>query len=237
MKTFSLLLSALLSLAALSPISAQTILIDFGKTGTASTTSPDVNGNYWNNVTSGTSGTSIANLTTTTNGSSGIQLTITTAFANTGPDAYATLTGESSLGALNIGTAISDFVYVSTGSAVITFSNLDSSKTYNFSLFGTRDTTTVRNTTYVVTGTNSGTQTLQTSGTDLGGSGINYNDSTLALINGITPNASNEITLAVSSAGLGYLNALQISVVPEPAAMALLALGGTALLIARRRRQ
>lgn len=73
----------------------------------------------------------------------------------------------------------------------------------------------------MVTGVNSGTQTLQTSGSNVGGAGVNYNDSNLAVINGITPNGSNEITLAVSSSGFSYLNALQITIVPEPATVAL----------------
>ncbi|MBE2203807.1 MAG: PEP-CTERM sorting domain-containing protein [Chthoniobacterales bacterium] len=223
MKIPSLLLAALLGLATLTSASAQTILIDFGSAANV-TSSPDTNGNYWNNVTSGTLGTTISNLTTTGSAASGIQLQVTSTFANTGPSPYVTLTGESSLGALNIGTAISDFLYGNNNvatPAVITFSGLDSAKTYNFSLFGARDATDTRNTTYVVTGVNSGTQTLQTSGSNVGGAGVNYNDSNLAVINGITPNGSNEITLAVSSSGFSYLNALQITIVPEPATVAL----------------
>lgn len=134
MKIPSLLLAALLGLATLTSASAQTILIDFGSAANV-TSSPDTNGNYWNNVTSGTLGTTISNLTTTGSAASGIQLQVTSTFANTGPSPYVTLTGESSLGALNIGTAISDFLYGNNNvatPAVITFSGLDSAKTYNF---------------------------------------------------------------------------------------------------------
>lgn len=222
---------AVLSMPSIAP--AQVILIDFGIPGAGfATVSPDANGNYWNNVTSSAAATTIANLTTSADTLSGIKLEITTGFSNTGPSPYATLTGESSLGALNIGTAISDFLFVNNNlatPAVVTFSNLDPTKTYNFSIFGSRNATDTRNTTYVVAGANSDTQSLTTSGTDIGGTGINYNDSSLALINGIIPNGSNSITLSVSSAGLGYLNALQITVVPEPGTAALF-LGGAALL-------
>lgn len=229
MKAASPLLALVATVALLTPASAQTLLVDFGPS-TYTTSSPDVNGNTWNNMTAHTASSSLG-LVWTDNSSSGITLTITTAFANTGPGASPpALTGTGSLGNLNISTALSDFFYVNNGSAVVTFSGLDSSKTYTFSLLGSRDATAVRNTTYSVAGGNSGSDSLQTSGTDLGGSGINYNNSSLAVISGITPDGSNSITLTVSSSGLGYLNALQITAVPEPGSVLLL-LGGAAVLV------
>lgn len=234
MKISSLLLAAALGLATLATSTAQTILVDFGPAGNP-TASPDVNGNYWNNLFAPAASSSIANLTTTTNTLSGITLTITTGFGASGPsETPPALTGESSLGNLNISTALSDFFFVNNSTAVITFSNLDPTKIYTFSLLGSRDAAAVRNTTYTLTGGNSGFTTVQTSGSNLGGAGINYNDSTLGVVSSITPNGSNSITLSVNSSGLGYLNALQISVVPEPAAAAL-SLGGLGVLLLLKR--
>lgn len=237
MKLPKFLLCALFGLSAFATASAQTILIDFGMTGTAATPSP-TGGNYWNNFNTPASGS--AALVTTTNAASGITMTVSSTFANTGPSPYATLTGSSTLGNLNVSTALSDFFYGNNnvGSpATLTFSGLNAGYTYTFSMLGARSATDSRTTTYVVAGATSGTATLQTSGLDIGGSGINYNNSNLAVISGITPDGSNNITLAVSATGFSYLNALQISVIPEPTAvMLILGVFGGVVLMRRRRK-
>ena len=83
------------------------------------------------------------------------------------------------------------------------------------------------------------TATLQTSGTGAGSAANpTGNDDDLASLAGLVPSAAGELTLSLArSAGdFGYIGGLQITsnVVPEPASLGLLGLGGLALL--RRRR-
>lgn len=232
MKTILSILTVIFTVAS---ASAQTILIDFGG-GANPTASPDANSNYWNNLVAPSNGT--ATLVSTTNATTGISVAVTDAFDNSGPSPYATLTGNASLGDLNIGTAISDYFYVTSSSiGNLTFSGLNATKTYTFTIFGTRNATETRTTNYSLIGGNSGNASLVVSGTNLGGAGINYNTGNLAVISSISPNGSNEILLTVSTASTyGYISALQIDVVPEPA-VAVLVLGGMgALLVWRRSR-
>ncbi len=244
MKIPPAILAPLIAIAtafSLASASAQVILIDFGPAGNP-TTSPDVNGNTWNNHFSASAASTLTDLKTTGNASSLINLTITTAFGANGPsETPPALTGTASLGALNVSTALSDFFFVNNTTATVTFSGLDLTKTYSFAILGSRDAAgspAARNTTYTLTGANSGFQNLQTTGTDLGGSGVNYNNSTLALIPSIVPNAiTSSITLDVTSAGLGYLNAVQITVVPEPTTLGLVLAVGLFTLAGSRRRK
>jgi len=220
----------------------QTILVDFGNNGTNGniTTSPDLNGKYWNNSYNG--GYSITNMVTTVNGASTIDLAYTTAVA----------TNSSSLAVggapspFNIGTAYEDAIFTTatTLGTGITFrlSQLDPTKTYTFALFGSRSATDSRTTNFSITGSTTATATLQTSGTNLGGVGINYNNSTARVISGIAPNGSNQIDVTFfASAGdlndFAYLNAMEITVIPEPSTWALLAFSLTTVMVLRRRRQ
>ncbi len=243
MKTPKSLLNLVFGIAtvfALTSASAQVILIDFGPAGNP-TASPDANNNYWNNQFSAASG-GLTDLKTTTNLSSNINFTISSGFIANGPSENPpSLVGTASLGALNVSTALSDFFFVNNSTATITFSGLDLTKTYTFQLLGSRDasgTPADRNTTYTITGANSDFETLKTTGINLGGTGINYNNSNLAVISSIVPNATtSSITLDVSSAGLGYLNAVQINVIPEPTTLALVAVVGLLGVVGSRRRR
>jgi hypothetical protein len=84
--------------------------------------------------------------------------------------------------------------------------------------------TSDRSSTYLLQGLNSGTQTINSAGGNAGYQGP-------AHLDGITPDASGDITLTLTtSATYGYINAVQLSSVPEPAALSLLGLGALALL-------
>lgn len=228
-----------LSLAAVAPLRATTILIDFGNNGTngVQTTSPDANGNYWNN--SSTVSYSVTDMVTSNNVGTTIDLTyITSTSANTNPLG---VTGAPS--PFNIASAYQDAIFTTatTAGTGITFrlSQLDATKTYVFSFFGSRDATTSRTTTYQVAGATTTSGSLQTSGTNLGGTGINHNIANVLELGGsggISPNGSNQIdvTFFSASGGFGYLNAMEITVIPEPGAALLGGLGMLALL--RRRR-
>jgi hypothetical protein len=242
-----------------------TILVDFGMTSGhvqgSPTASPDTNGVYWNNATStthggpvaGGTGLSLPNLVTTTNSAT----TVSLAFSPDNGTADATDQQWLSAGRANGGligsnpgltidgitvgiqTATEDYFFSEIGPATITISGLNPNWLYDLSMFGTRNTTEVRITTYTVTDLN-GTHatTLQTSGTDLGGAGYHGNVSTIAGLDNLVPTAGGTLTLTIEGTGanprFSYLGVLGISV-PEPGSALLVGLSGIGLLSRRRR--
>jgi hypothetical protein len=240
----SLITSAFLVMLATAPhLSASSILIDFGNNGTngSQITSPDTNGNYWNNSSS--AGFTVSNLMTTTNAPTVFDLAYTTSVATNS----AALGVASAPGSFNISNAYEDAIFT-TGTSLGTgitlrLSQLDATKTYIFTLFGSRDATGSRTTNFSITGGSTVTGTLQTSGTDLGGSGVNHNNSTtlvLGGLGGISPDGSNQIDVTFFATStdtnkFAYLNALEITVIPEPSSAMLLCGIGTLLLLRRRR--
>ncbi|WP_052184107.1 Ig-like domain-containing protein [Psychroserpens sp. Hel_I_66] len=191
----------------------QSATIDFGPTGGtngAVTASPDSNGNYWNNATSGTLGTSIS-LVNTLNAASGFTMEVTDSFivnnsVNYGP----TTTDASQLGDLSIQSATQDYFYLETSASgnntgQLTFSGLDVNNAYKFYVFASRPTGSTRITNYIFTGDEIFNATVQTSD---GGSGNLDNVLETQLL---LPNASGEITIGLSIAqgGFGYINTLK----------------------------
>ncbi|WOO39725.1 hypothetical protein [Rubellicoccus peritrichatus] len=194
-----------------------TFLIDFGAFDRQTTPADDPI-NTWSNFTTGLTNLNLVD--TTGSNSDGYALELTTTFTSrnlVGPAA-------TTIGDLSISTATSDSLYTTgTGQvATLILSGLNSDTLYNFSFFGSRDTTSTRLTTYRVSGSTTESQELQTSGVDLGGSGINMNNSSTSNIGNIAPDGSMNITIDIfiadSSSSYGYLNALQIttSPIPEP---------------------
>ena len=196
--------------AALSPcLFAQSILMDFAQT---TTTSPDVNGNYWNNyATNGFANlvTSQGNTTTyyfTPNVGGGFNTNFITGSPNL-----------SALGVFNIPTVYSDAINTTTSCSYY-FYNINQNLTYDFSLFGSRDATTTRTTQYTIEGSNTGSGSVTTSGFGVGGTGTNYNTANLVNITGITSTNFGgslgngvKITVAATSGGFGYLNAMSMN--------------------------
>lgn len=241
MKALPILLG-IASLATVAPLGATSILIDFGTNGTngIQTTSPDANSRYWNNSYNG--GYPITNLVTDTNVGTTIDLTYTTPVATN--TAALGVTGAPD--PFGVASAYQDAIFTTATSLAtgITFrlSQLDASKTYVFTFFGSRNATDSRTTNYSVTGGSTVSGSLQTSGTNLGGSGINHNISSVLVLGGpggIAANGSNQIDItlfatATDTNKFGYLNAMKITVIPEPATSLLGGLGMLALL--RRRR-
>lgn len=232
--------------------SAQTLLIDFGSNSAANgsyltvsdlSNGPDSNGNYWNNLF--VNGSTLNNLVYSNNTPSGISMAAPGTLVGAALNGWGIGNGTVNLSSpnLNIFTAYTDGIYQFTagGSNTLTFSGLDPSKTYNFSIFGSRsDAGANRVTRYTVAGLAGSTfQTLTTSGPNVGGAGVNFNNSQTANFSGIQPNGSNQITLTMSveSGSAWHLNALEITVVPEPSTNALLiltALAGSWLSLRRK---
>lgn len=234
MNTTKILVLAAALVAPLSLVHAvtagDTFLIDF------SSTNGQTSGN-WNN--SYDPNYSITDLIDTTGASSSIDFNFTTNVAQQGN--YDVTAGPSPF---DVASAYEDAIYVGSGSTTtFRLSSLDTNYTYTLSFFGSRDNTSTRVTAYTVyqvdavSGT---TVTLATSGTDVGGSGVNHNISQTATVASFTPNASGEIyvDITVDQGTFGYLNAMSMTVIPEPGTYAAAIgafIGALALLLRRRR--
>jgi hypothetical protein len=213
---------------------AQTLLLDFGPQFTISGTNggsngPDANGNFWNNV----NGPVVTNLVTTANAGTGWNISYTTAATfNPAPGTLWASNGLASLGPLAINTAMADGAFTTAGTnQAFNLTNLSTNLVYSFKLFGARDAADARTTTYIVSGAVAFTNTLQTSGSNLGGTGTNFNNGAFASFTNISPNASGVINISYgSSTTFSYLNLMEVVAVPEPSTVGLLALAGTALL-------
>jgi len=233
---FTLSLLATSAIFSIHSATAQTILIDFGSDNAAngsflsisnSSNGPDSNGNFWNNFF--VNGSTLNNLVFSNNATSGISMAGPGTLVGAASGGWGVANGTVNLSNpnLNIFTAYTDGIYqfAAGGSNTLTFSGLDSSKTYNFEVFGSRSDAATRVTRYTIAGLG-GTdfRTLTTSGTNAGGTGFNYNTSNTTSFTGIQPNSSNEITLTMSteSGAAWHLNALELTVVPEPETNALL---------------
>lgn len=199
------------------PTPLKQALIDFGPATQANwsklTVSPDVStNNYWNNY-NGADVNSTATLIDKTNAATGITITTVSALsANPTPGAPGLdATNATALGDLSVSNATLDYFFTqSTGS--LKFSGLSTTKAYKFYLYGCRLATDTRITQYTLTGASTTVGTLQTSGTDLGGAGINGNKSNLFITPLIYANASGEISLLIgnTAGGFGYLNDLKL---------------------------
>lgn len=195
--------------------SDQKFLIDFGKndgTNGNITTSPDGNGNYWNNMFDSTTDALDVNIINTTNVGSNIKASVLSNFSSNGINHGGLLSPEeSNLGDLAVATATQDYFFT-TSSAKIAFDGLDKTKAYIFKLFGTRNNTNTRETKYTVKGGSEDISILQTSGTDLGGAGYNGNNSTVITTPAIRPDFYQRITIevGVESGSFAYLGLVQI---------------------------
>ena len=196
---------------------AQSFLVDFGPwtTSNSSVTTPPAaaviqNGNYWNFLNNSTAYTNP--VTTIEGATSAVNITQSGGTFNTGVQFVSGSPNLSNLGVFNIDTVFLDAIFAAantTGS--VNLSSLNSNQTYDFILFGSRVATDNRTTTYTVNGSSSSSGTLQTSGTNLGGAGINYNNSLFYTALGIAPNASSNITVTyVNPTGFSYLSAMGV---------------------------
>jgi len=208
----------------------EAVLIDLGRHDGgqgAPTASPDVNGNYWNSWDGGSGGVvpnnvSLTGLITINNNPSAVTVTtMPTAiiWANNGYNSGGLLAPDSALlGAFAIGTATGDFYYFSGANGAtgtLRLAGLDASRQYNLSMFGTRDTSSVRTSRYSVTDVNGlHTVDLQTSGAGAGSAAHpNANDRNIVTLTNLVPDASGQIDLAVSivNGGFAYLGILKVT--------------------------
>jgi hypothetical protein len=220
--------------------SADTYLIDFGTVAQRHSVGlADANGNFWDYITGATDNN--LDLVNTDGDVTVVDLALS-GFTGGGPNTFNTgLTPDAGLGGGQFAFAdVTDdaIFFTATDAPVLTLSGLDSAATYSFVFYGSRVAAAERWTTYAI---GSDSEELQTSGSSLSD---NWNSDTVVSLTGISPDINNQIVITLSantasgssgSATFGYINAVQISVIPEPATIALLGMGGGILLVTRRR--
>lgn len=207
------------------PVPVREMYLDFGPNdGTNGDITPtnvaDVNGNFWNNITANApNGISVPtnfvnSLADKSNVSTGISVAVTAGtFKTNGKLNGALLIPNANyLGELAIATATQDYFFVQDGTGTLSFAGLDANKGYRFRIFGARENTEVRRTGFTFTGLNTVTGTMQTSGANLGGTGVNTNNHFIFVSDLIYPNSGSEISLVVDRpvSSFGYINAMKI---------------------------
>lgn len=220
------------------PARADVILIDFGTVAKRqSVGAADSNGNWWNQVTG--KNDVLSSMITSANGATTVGLTISDIAGGGTGDYNAGLTPNAGLdGGKFAYTNVTDdaLFWTATDTPTLNFTGLNDSLTYSFTFYGSRVSANERYTTYQI-----GAQSaeLHTSGSTLPSS---WNSSSVVTISGVTSSggAVNVDMSGFTGAGktgaatFGYLNALQITSVPEPSSALFLVLGAPALLGARR---
>ncbi|RYD20517.1 MAG: hypothetical protein EOP88_14765 [Verrucomicrobiaceae bacterium] len=210
------------------------LFFDFGPSDVTNgdpTTSPDINGNHWNNwhLTNGggtiNSGEHLRNLVRSTGTNTGIRMTMTGGFLCNGKAALGGLFAPNPLllGELAVETATQDFFY-STANDIndatsddvpggFMMEGLNPELAYEFKFHGARDNAETRITKYEVSGANSGQANLTTSGTGIGSTGGNNNDDGVAVISGIRPDAYGQvfIDLTLVQGAFAYINGMQVT--------------------------
>ena len=227
--------------------SAQTVLIDLGSNLSfrgIDVPNPDPNGNSWNSLVPGFFYTNLVDIdnnattidfgfstpvgTDSFNGPAGV-----TSFPNPTPaEVAATDIDAAALGMLGVKEAAIDFAASPGGADNRTrfeIQQLDPTKRYNLTLFGSHKFSADDTTVYSVYSDNTYTTLVGTASLDVQtpGSPNLHNRDTVARINGLAPQASNilYVQFVGSTGNLGYLNDLQITAVPEPSALLLVVSG------------
>jgi hypothetical protein len=201
-------------------LAPEIMFIDFGPndvTNGKNTMNPDVNDHYWNNWNNVNLNASLS-LVDHFNEPTPVTLRNLTSFSQNG-----ILTGgllnpdENLLDDLAVNTATQDYFFV-TSSGSLEFSGLDLNKAYQFTLFGTRDVSQTRTTQFTLSGSNIVSGSLQTSGTDLGGTGVHGNNSSTFTSGNVFPTAHGKINLRmeVAEGGFAYLNLLKVVTIYQP---------------------
>lgn len=225
---------------------AQTVLIDFGNDSSfrgASVVNPDENSHTWNSVYSGAffaNMVDIDNVATTIDfgfDSSPIPVGGTDYFngpSGSTQDPTATVFNASALGSLGAQEAVYDYYKTSAGQ----IQGLGAGTEVQLTFYGSHKFNADNTTRYATY-----TDTDFTSVVDFAdlvvGVGSAHNQDTTVSLNA-TANASGVVYFAwdgATTTGEGYLNAMSVTVIPEPSTFALFAVSALAGIIAYRRRK
>ncbi len=228
---------------------AQSLLIDFGTDTTyrgISVVNPDSNGNHWNNIATGVFYTDLID-------NSGGATTIDLGFSTpVGTDSYNGPAGDTAAGVAatigatdidaaalgDLGNVNAAYDFFAETNARFEIQGLDPAKTYNLSFYGSHKFNPDATTVYSVYSDNTYSTLVASTALDVyePGSPWLHNRDTVATLTGVAPQASDILYVQFTGAGgdFGYLNAMQITAVPEPTS-ALLVASVVGLAVARRR--
>lgn len=216
---------------------ADVILVDFGNDSSyrgVTQSGADNNGNFWNSVWSGAFYSGLVNVS---NATTTINLGFTSA---PGTDSFNGPAGATSdpvtpaeLAAVRIDAPALNLLGGSEAAAIdyyvnstFQIQNLDADFTYDLTFFGSRKFTEEAITRYAIYDVGF-SNVLQFADLDVG-SGDAHNSNTVVTIAGLSPQPDGIIYVGFGSqsgTNSGYLNAMQINVIPEPAAASLVLLG------------
>lgn len=208
------------------PVLVQTLYFDFGSITAnqgSKTEGPDVNNNYWNNITNNVAGNKYAAINTvysplvnSENTPTTFELNLNSRFSTNGKSGGGGLLEPQAelLNDFAVASVTEDYFYIESGenNSSFTFSNLDTEKAYKFYAFGSRSNTQTRTAYYTMSGLNLYQGELQTSGTNCGGEGINQNIQNICESELIYPDGDGNIKFTVSRKNGDYiaLNALKV---------------------------
>lgn len=191
--------------------SDNTFLVNFGS---APITNPDTNSNYWMNVEAKSTNYTLIDK----EGTGRYDITATGNFVPNNNSAFTT-PDPNILGDMAISEATMSYLYLANGgTGTVTISCLNPNRLYTLSIFGSRNTTSTRETRYTVTGAGSTSGILQTSGTGIATDPtLNCNDDEFYVVDAF-PSAEGtiEIFTEIYSGGFGYINMLKIEEVANP---------------------
>ena len=236
---------------------AQTVLIDFGSDNSfrgVNVPNTDPNGNRWNSLTPGPFFTDLIDIagnpttidlgfstgvgTDSFNGPAGA-----TSFPDPTPaEIAATDIDTAALGLLGVKEAAIDFAAspdTADNRTRFEIQQLDPTKKYNLTFFGSHKFSTDDTTVYSVYSDNTYSTLVASRILDVQtpGSPHLHNRDRVARMDGLTPQTGNifYVQFVGINGSLGYLNDMQITTVPEPSSVLLLAGGALALVGVRRR--
>jgi hypothetical protein len=236
-----------------SSVMGNPVLIDFGNNTSwrgASVTSPDSNGNYWNSVDSTKYWSNLTN-------SAGTATTINFGFGTAGgTDSYNGPAGATAVtGPGNASTSYTNAVIDATAlgifgnkaaafdyyvNSTFTIQGLDPTKTYNLTFFGSHKYSTDNATVYTIYTSNDYLTAVSSASLNVQTPGASWlhNSNTVVTISNVSPQFANSIWIGFKGAdgNSGYLNAMSIEAIPEPATIGMLGLGAIGMLILRRLR-
>ena len=232
---------------------AETILLDFGNDTSwrgASVPNPDPNGNYWNSLVPGWYYTDLVDAD---NNGSGINFGFSTPVAT---DSYNGPAGDTAahpatipntdidavaLGNLGVIEAAYDYAAGDGGAVRFEIQALDPTKLYNLTFYGSHKFNSDDTTLYSVYTDNTYATLVDSASLQVHqpGSPWLHNRDTVATISNLAPQTSDilYVEFVGSLGGNGYLNSMQIEVVPEPATFGLLGIAGAGLFAMRRLRR
>ncbi|TNF38371.1 MAG: hypothetical protein EP329_00790 [Deltaproteobacteria bacterium] len=202
------------------------VLVDLGPIddddGEASP-SPDYLGQHWNNWHTLPGGAHVlpgeqrVDLVTTAGDATGIDLVVAGGFLVNGRRNGGLLWPDGALlGDLAVGSATGDFFYVDgpDNPGALFLRGLDPVRTYTLRLFAARDDAATRKTRYTVTGAETASATLQTSGSGAGAAGATTNDDSVAAFTGVRPDAWGHVfvDVAIAEGDYAYLSLLELTV-------------------------